>query len=272
MEKPEDGFRVFCLGGSTVRGRPYTTESSFTRWMGLELAERSEGRTIEAINCGGLSYASYRLRPIVAEVLGYQPDLVVVATGHNEFLEDRSYQGLKDRNQAMAWLEDGAMSLRTVTLCRRWLGGEQEPGSDDEPSDVVARLDEQRGFASYERDRAWQDEVVAVRPISAGDDRRLPRGPGAAAFGPAGLEPAGLPSVQVAASRRAECPGECIVAGSDARGRTAHFGSKLRGGADRLPPGRGTRQPARSGRLANRSNPRSTRTHPARSGRLPQGA
>ncbi len=160
VEKPEDGFRVFCLGGSTVRGRPYTTESSFTRWMGLELAERSEGRTIEAINCGGLSYASYRLRPIVAEVLGYQPDLVVVATGHNEFLEDRSYQGLKDRNQAMAWLEDGAMSLRTVTLCRRWLGGEQEPGSDDEPSDVVARLDEQRGFASYERDRAWQDEVV----------------------------------------------------------------------------------------------------------------
>ena len=89
-EKPEDGFRVFCLGGSTVRGRPFTTESSFTRWLDLELADRSEGRTIEAVNCGGLSYASYRLRPIVAEVLRYRPDLIVVATGHNEFLEDRS--------------------------------------------------------------------------------------------------------------------------------------------------------------------------------------
>jgi len=160
VEKPEDGFRLFCLGGSTVRGRPYTTESSFTRWLGLELAERSDGRTIEAINCGGLSYASYRLRPIVAEVLGYQPDLVVVATGHNEFLEDRSYRGLKDRNPAMAWLEDGAMSLRTVTLCRRWLGGDAEPVSDDGSPEVTARLDQQRGFASYQRDRLWQDEVV----------------------------------------------------------------------------------------------------------------
>ena len=163
-EKPEDGFRVFCLGGSTVRGRPFTTESSFTRWLGLELSERSEGRTVEAINCGGLSYASYRLRPIVVEVLGYDPDLVVIATGHNEFLEDRSYRGLKDRNRALAWLEDRAMSLRTVTWCRSWLGsGEEEAGEagEVEGSEVEARLDQQRGYASYQRDRSWQDAVVA---------------------------------------------------------------------------------------------------------------
>ena len=159
-EKPEDGFRVFCLGGSTVRGRPFTTESSFTRWLDLELADRSEGRTIEAVNCGGLSYASYRLRPIVAEVLRYRPDLIVVATGHNEFLEDRSYRGLKDRNAAVAWLEDRAMSLRTVTLCRRWLQSDEPEKQSEGPEEVQARLDEQRGFASYFRDAAWQDEVV----------------------------------------------------------------------------------------------------------------
>ena len=161
VEKPEDGFRLFCLGGSTVRGRPFTTESSFTRWLGLELAERCQGRTVEAINCGGLSYASYRLRPIVAEVLGYQPDLVVVATGHNEFLEDRSYRGLKDRNTAVAWLEDRALSSRTVTLCRGWWRGGDDGGASHGPTEVEARLDQQRGYASYQRDRAWQDEVVA---------------------------------------------------------------------------------------------------------------
>ncbi len=160
-EKPEDGFRVFCLGGSTVRGRPCTTESSFTRWLDLELADRSEGRTIEAVNCGGLSYASYRLRPIVAEVLKYRPDLIVVATGHNEFLEDRSYRGLKDRNAAVAWLEDRAMSLRTVTWCRRWLQSDEPEKQSEGPEEVQARLDEQRGFASYFRDAAWQDEVVS---------------------------------------------------------------------------------------------------------------
>ena len=160
-EKPEDGFRVFCLGGSTVRGRPFTTESSFTRWLDLELADRSEGRTIEAVNCGGLSYASYRLRPIVAEVLRYRPDLIVVATGHNEFLEDRSYRGLKDRNAAVAWLEDRAMSLRTVTWCRRWLQSDEPEKQSEGPEEVQARLDEQRGFASYFRDAEWQDEVVS---------------------------------------------------------------------------------------------------------------
>ena len=152
-EKPEDGFRVFCLGGSTVRGRPFTTESSFTRWLDLELADRSEGRTIEAVNCGGLSYASYRLRPIVAEVLRYRPDLIVVPTGHNEFLEDR--------NAAVAWLEDRAMSLRTVTWCRRWLQSDEPEKQSEGPEEVQARLDEQRGFASYFRDAEWQDEVVS---------------------------------------------------------------------------------------------------------------
>ena len=38
--------------------------------------------------------------------------------------------------------------------------GEGEEQSRD-PEDVQARLDEQRGFASYFRDAAWQDEVVS---------------------------------------------------------------------------------------------------------------
>ena len=118
LEKPENGFRLFCLGGSTVRGRPYTTESSFTRWLGLELAERTQGREVEAVNCGGLSYASYRLRPIVSEVLAYQPDLLIVATGHNEFLEDRTYQAIKTRSALTRFFSDVAYSSRMLTLLR----------------------------------------------------------------------------------------------------------------------------------------------------------
>ncbi len=56
------------------------------------------------------------------------------------------------------------MSLRTVTWCRSWLGsGEEEAGEagEVEGSEVEARLDQQRGYASYQRDRSWQDAVVA---------------------------------------------------------------------------------------------------------------
>ncbi len=163
VSKPDDGFRVFCLGGSTVRGRPFTTETSFTRWLELELAGRVPGRTFESVNCGGLSYASYRLLPILHEVLAYEPDLVVVATGHNEFLEDRSYRDIKSRSAVAAWIEDQALSLRTVTLVRSAFqpkngDREDQPG---ESLEVEARLDELSGYASYHRDDRWRKSVVA---------------------------------------------------------------------------------------------------------------
>ncbi|MFH1742030.1 MAG: hypothetical protein ABIH23_23760, partial [bacterium] len=35
--KSPETFRVFCLGGSTVQGRPYSVETSFTTWLRLDL-------------------------------------------------------------------------------------------------------------------------------------------------------------------------------------------------------------------------------------------
>ncbi|MFQ5734635.1 MAG: SGNH/GDSL hydrolase family protein, partial [Planctomycetaceae bacterium] len=93
--KPRNGFRAFCLGGSTVRGRPYTTETAFAKWMQVELAAGDAATQYEIVNCGGLSYASYRLTPILQEVLNDEPNAIVIATGHNEFLEDRTYHSLK---------------------------------------------------------------------------------------------------------------------------------------------------------------------------------
>src|SRR5690606_27327237 len=83
IQQPASGIRIFCLGGSTVRGRPYTTESAFARWLQIELAARDPDHNYEVVNCGGLSYASYRLSRILEEVLAYEPDLIIVATGHN---------------------------------------------------------------------------------------------------------------------------------------------------------------------------------------------
>ena len=84
-EKPHGTFRIFGLGGSTVQGRPFAIETSFTTWLEIALRGAEPARTWEVINCGGISYASYRLVPILEEVLGYDPDLIVLYTGHNEF-------------------------------------------------------------------------------------------------------------------------------------------------------------------------------------------
>ena len=49
-------------------------------------------RRWEVINAGGISYASYREAKLVEEIARYQPDLVLVYSGHNEFLEERTYR------------------------------------------------------------------------------------------------------------------------------------------------------------------------------------
>lgn len=164
-EKPADAYRVFCLGGSTVRGRPYTVETAFPQWLQIELDARAGGRPIEVVNCGGLSYASYRLTYILEEVLAYEPDLIVIATGHNEFLEDRTYGDLKHRSGLRSWAEDRLQQLKTVRLLQELVRSEGAGSASDGrsvlPELVDPKLDQASGFASYHRDDAWAAAVHA---------------------------------------------------------------------------------------------------------------
>lgn len=169
-EKPRGSFRLFCFGGSTVYGHPYTGETAFPKWLELELAGRDPSRAWQSINCGGVSYASYRIAPMVQEVLRYQPDLIIVATGHNEFLEDRTYHSLKTRSAIWSGLQRTVYSLHTLNLVRQSLfrdratalssaavstdGGALSPH-------VNTRLDYASGYASYRRDEVWWQNVVA---------------------------------------------------------------------------------------------------------------
>jgi tetratricopeptide (TPR) repeat protein len=158
--KPRKGVRVFCFGGSTVYGHPYAGETAFPRWLEMELRAGAPGQSCQVLNCGGVSYASYRLAPLVREVLHYQPDLIIVATGHNEFLEDRSYQALKSRASAWASLQNAAYSLRLFNLARGWLKPSAKHPTQLS-TEVEPKLDQASGYASYHRDDVWHEQVVA---------------------------------------------------------------------------------------------------------------
>lgn len=166
VEKSAETLRAFCLGGSTVRGRPYETDTAFAAWLQVELAAREPTRAFEIVNCGGLSYASYRLVPLLQEVLQYSPDAIIVATGHNEFLEDRTYRDVKQRSAVRAWVEDRLYQSRLVSLARGLVSTDEAvpkaAPDETEPLDgeVQARLDESTGYATYHRDDEWQKQVV----------------------------------------------------------------------------------------------------------------
>lgn len=95
-EKPGKSIRFFVFGGSAVYGYKLDSPASqnYCALLGGKLAAQRSGAMVEAVNCGGICYASYRLVGLVRECLDYSPDFVVVATGHNEFLEPRHYKKL----------------------------------------------------------------------------------------------------------------------------------------------------------------------------------
>lgn len=163
LEKGPRTRRVFVLGGSTVQGRPYSIETSFAEFLELSLIAADDTWDWEVVNCGGISYASYRLVPILDEVLTYEPDLVIVCTGHNEFLEDRTYGHLRDTPGVVKSLS----RLRSVVLLRRLLGRSRRPRSDGTtgrpllPAETDPILDYRNGLRVYHRDDAWHEGVVA---------------------------------------------------------------------------------------------------------------
>jgi len=165
--KGADEFRIFCLGGSTVQGRPFAIETSFTTWLEMNLRAADPRRQWEVVNCGGISYASYRLVPILAEVLGYEPDLIVLYAGHNEFLEDREYGHIRDMPRAVAWLWERVARMRTYNLLREGYlhlaGASQAAPPDGRPilgPETDAMLDYRDGLSRYHRDEKWRRDVI----------------------------------------------------------------------------------------------------------------
>lgn len=157
VQKVPGTFRIFCLGGSTVQGRPFSIETSFTTWLQQDLAAADANRKWEVINCGGVSYASYRLVPILQECLKYEPDLIIVCTGHNEFLEDRTYGEMKRPGS----LQRIAGHSRLFTMMRSILVLDRKARDRYLLSqDVEARLDFNDGLQYYTRDDAWHEQVV----------------------------------------------------------------------------------------------------------------
>ena len=95
-DKQPGTYRIFCLGGSTTYGRPYDDRTSFAGWLRELLPAADDKRRWEVINAGGISYASYRVANLMKELVRYEPDLFIIYTGHNEFLEERTYGALRD--------------------------------------------------------------------------------------------------------------------------------------------------------------------------------
>ncbi len=171
-EKAAGTQRIFCMGGSTTYGHPYWDETSFAGWLRRTLPILDDSQEWQVINAGGISYASYRVAALMEELSQYEPDLFIVYSAHNEFLERRTYANMfaqpaltRDLTALLAHTRIWTVAERAVLAVR----GQSPPQSSSSTlassPQLAAEVDEELnhtiGPVDYHRDDAWRDAVVA---------------------------------------------------------------------------------------------------------------
>lgn len=86
VKKEPGTFRFFTVGASSSVAMPFAPNVAFNNYLREMIAAGMPGRKVEAINTSMTAVSSYQVAQWVDEILDrYDPDLVVVYTGHNEF-------------------------------------------------------------------------------------------------------------------------------------------------------------------------------------------
>jgi len=134
-EKPAGAFRAFVVGGSSAAGFPYPPEYAFSAWLGRRLRAALPGTPIEVVNAALSGYGSRRELVIVRELARYQPDLLIVYSGHNEWAESRYYSRLIDMDPRLFRLRERLFTTRLFTVVSRL-----RPFGDPDPEEAVQRL------------------------------------------------------------------------------------------------------------------------------------
>ncbi len=91
VPKPAGTRRVFCFGGSALAGLGHSPNVTLAAQLQRALDAGGGEVDYEVFNLGVVAFASGQVRAMVADVLSYaEPDLLVVYSGNNEFLEVHS--------------------------------------------------------------------------------------------------------------------------------------------------------------------------------------
>ncbi|MBI1320512.1 MAG: SGNH/GDSL hydrolase family protein [Candidatus Hydrogenedens sp.] len=180
-QKPEGTLRIAALGESSVNYLDY----EFSVWPDRIQPQMPQYDDIEIINCGGLSYGSHRLTLVAQEVLAYEPDVLMIYMGHNEFEE---LEQLQLANIKAATLQTTAEKLGIFVLmrdiqARRRIAGLEEAkeermladsvpdtsrawGHEFTPAEVAERMDNfQRNLTNIIRMAKEQGVFVVIGTV-----------------------------------------------------------------------------------------------------------
>lgn len=132
IEKPENGFRIFVMGESTTAGYPYPANGAFSRVTRDALQDVLTDHVVEVINVSMSAINSYTLFDQVREIMNYEPDAILIYTGHNEYYGALGVGSAESLGAFPAFVRFylGIQRLKTFMLLRdgmgkasRWVSG-----------------------------------------------------------------------------------------------------------------------------------------------------
>ena len=150
--KPVDTVRIFCLGGSSAYGFPWDAQVAFPAILADVLSAAYPDQRFEAVNVAGMSYAMHRLRIVANEIMSYEPDMIIIYSGHNEFVETDFFRQLKHRSRQRQWLEHSLARSRfysSIQLLLNFQNKSDRP-TDQERFEMFVRR-EPATFTKYQK-------------------------------------------------------------------------------------------------------------------------
>lgn len=124
--KKPNTIRIFCIGGSASAGWPHPMDERFSSYLEKYLNSSESTKKTEVINCSAHGFASYRVKHVFKAILAYEPDIVIVWCGNNEFLEVRRYIS----SGFQKTVDKLASSIRTVQLLKKIFNKPQLEGNE----------------------------------------------------------------------------------------------------------------------------------------------
>lgn len=159
-EKPANTVRVFCFGGSATAGLGFSPRASYPSYLEGLLREAWPERRVEVINLGMVALPSRGVARLVEEACAqYEPDLLVVYSGNNEYLEEHSKAYFR---ATASWSAKFRKGLESTYLCGLLRGH----GSDERP--VIST----RALAANDR-RVNHREMLSKVHLTLEEDERI---------------------------------------------------------------------------------------------------
>ena len=124
-DKPENTFRIFVMGSSTVFGFPFERNLMFSRILHKQLEDAYPDKKIEVVNTAITAINSFTLLDFTDQILEYSPDAILIYAGHNEFYGAFGVGSNEtmSRNRRLTQAHIALMDLKTYQLIRNVIAG-----------------------------------------------------------------------------------------------------------------------------------------------------